>query len=76
MRAPRTRLGSFTCTPWVAALALVAGCAPPPPEGVSQELWDLCRDDRGNRYADDERAAQLGRAIFFDEGFATVPGVS
>ena len=31
---------------------------------------------RGNAYADDERAAQLGRAIFFDEGFARVPGVS
>ena len=99
MRAPRTRLGSITCPPWIAALALVAGCAPPPPEGVSQELWDLCRDDlhlrardcqlvagfrlpdalpaaRGNRYADDERAARLGRAIFFDEGFAAVPGVS
>lgn len=31
---------------------------------------------RGNRYADDPRAATLGRAIFFDAGFATVPGVS
>ncbi|MFO0710574.1 MAG: cytochrome c peroxidase [Sandaracinus sp.] len=76
-----------------------SGCAPPPPDGVSQELWDLCRDDlplnardcqtvarfrlpealpvaRGNRYADDERAARLGRAIFYDEGFANVPDVS
>ena len=31
---------------------------------------------RGNRYADDPRAAALGRTIFFDTGFATVPGVS
>jgi cytochrome c peroxidase len=30
---------------------------------------------RGNAYADDERAAGLGRAIFFDAGFARVPGV-
>jgi cytochrome c peroxidase len=31
---------------------------------------------RGNAYADDVRAAELGRAIFFDPGFATIPGVS
>lgn len=31
---------------------------------------------RGNRYADDPRAAELGRAIFFDTGFSTVPDVS
>jgi len=31
---------------------------------------------RGNAYADDVRAAELGRAIFFDAGFARVPGVS
>ncbi len=78
---------------------LAIGCAPPAPEGVSDELWGLCRDDlhltardcqdiatwrlpdalpsaRGNRYADDVRAAELGRAIFFDTGFATVPEVS
>lgn len=82
----------------VLGLALV-GCAPPPPDGVGQALWDLCRDDlrlgardcqliagfrlpdalppaRGNRYADDERAARLGRAIFFDDGFASIAGVS
>jgi cytochrome c peroxidase len=29
---------------------------------------------RGNRYGDDPRAAALGRAIFFDAGFSTVPG--
>lgn len=39
-------------------------------------LPDALPPARGNRYADDERAARLGRAIFFDEGFATVPGVS
>ena len=81
------------------ACALAIGCAPPAPEGVSDELWELCRDDlhlsapdcqdiatwrlpealpvaRGNRYADDVRAAELGRAIFFDQGFATIPEVS
>ena len=83
---------------WLAC-AFGTGCAPPAPEGVSDELWELCRDDlhlsardcqdiatwrlpdalpvaRGNRYADDVRAAELGRAIFFDQGFATIPEVS
>jgi cytochrome c peroxidase len=31
---------------------------------------------RGNAYADDLRAAELGRAIFFDTGFSAVPDVS
>lgn len=31
---------------------------------------------RGNRYAEDVRAAELGRAIFFDVGFSSVPEVS
>jgi cytochrome c peroxidase len=31
---------------------------------------------RGNAHGDDVRAAELGRAIFFDAGFARVPGVS
>ncbi len=82
------------------ALLSLASCgAPPAPEGVSPELWALCREDldlrasdcqeiaawrlpsalppaRGNAHADDERAATLGRAIFYDAGFANVPGVS
>lgn len=93
--SPALRVGR-----WCAFLsAWVVGCAPPPPEGVSDELWGLCREDlhlsardcqdvatwrlpealpvaRGNRYADDVRAAELGRSIFFDEGFATIPEVS
>lgn len=79
--------------------SVLGGCAPPPPEGVSEALWSLCREDlhlnardcqtisrwrlpstlplaRGNRHADDERAAALGRRVFFDEGFATIDGVS
>jgi len=83
----------------VSLAAALPACAPPPPEGVSPELWSLCQNDlrlrardcqriaawrlpdtlppaRGNRYADDERAARLGRAIFYDADFATVEGVS
>jgi cytochrome c peroxidase len=39
-------------------------------------LPEALPEARGNAVADDERAAALGRAIFFDEGFATVAGVS
>src|SRR5687768_5318599 len=39
-------------------------------------LPEALPEARGNRHADDERAAMLGRRIFFDEGFAVVPEVS
>ncbi|AKF09888.1 cytochrome-c peroxidase [Sandaracinus amylolyticus] len=39
-------------------------------------LQDALPPARGNAYADDPRAAELGRAIFFDTGFSTVPDVS
>jgi len=45
-------------------------------EVAAWRLPEALPDARGNAVADDERAASLGRAIFFDEGFATVPGVS
>lgn len=34
-------------------------------------LTDALPPSRGNRYADDEAAARLGRRIFFDTGFST-----
>lgn len=45
-------------------------------EVATWRLPDALPPARGNAYADDERAARLGRAIFFDTGFATVPDVS
>lgn len=39
-------------------------------------LPDTLPPSRGNRFADDERAARLGHSIFFDTGFANVPDVS
>jgi cytochrome c peroxidase len=45
-------------------------------EAVDWRLPSELPPARGNRYADDPRAAALGRSIFFDAGFATVPGVS
>ncbi|MGE0789409.1 MAG: cytochrome-c peroxidase [Sandaracinaceae bacterium] len=74
------------------ASAALVGCAPTDFMGRCQSQLELTEEEcgivaswrleetlppaRGNLYADDERAARLGRAIFFDAGFATVPGVS
>jgi cytochrome c peroxidase len=44
---------------------------------VSQwRLPDELPPSRGNRYADDVAAAELGRAIFFDSGFSNIPDIS
>lgn len=76
----------------LALAALLAGCVPSGFSGRCQSQLGLSEErcsivagwrleetlppSRGNRYADDERAARLGRAMFFDAGFATVAGVS
>lgn len=43
---------------------------------ASFRLPDALPTARGNRVADDVRAAALGRRIFFDEGFSVTPAVS